>query len=229
MAITDIIAQINEAGGLSRPNRFSVQIAPPALFTGAATGAVTNLNPGITPPTADYFRMLGVQSADMTSRLDFMCNNAEFPSRSFGTTDARTYGSTFKMPHVDTYADFTLSFIVGSDMVEKDFFDAWVYSIQDPESADFNYVAEYATTVDIYQLDEFDTATYGVRAYQCWPVALGQLKLAYDDRNTYHVYPVTFTFRKWINLKIPTGTPTTVTPGGSSPTQFENTVFPQKK
>jgi hypothetical protein len=217
MAISDIIAQINEAGGLARPNRFSVQIVPPKVLSATAESA-----------PIDYFSALGVNDG-MQSRLDFMCNRAELPSRSFSTSDARTYGSFFKIPYVDSYADLTLSFIVGHDMMEKFFFDAWVYTIQDPETSDFNYVDEYATTIDIYQLDEFDDATYGIRAFQCWPVALGQLSLAYDERNTYHVYPVTFTFRKWINLKVNTGTPTSIEPTGAPPGAFEDTIFPGKK
>ncbi len=234
--ISNIIAQVSKAGGLARPNRFAVQIIPPkienSILAGilpqnAAVGEIAAILAtlgqiwGLKP---DYFTKLGLFGRDMQTRLNFFCQDAELPGKSFQTSDVRTYGSYFKMPNVDEYSDITLSFIVGKDMAERNFFDAWSYTVQDPATADFNYVNDYATTVSIFQLDERDRFTYGCRLYQAWPITIGELKLHYGEYNTYHILPVTFTYRKWINVLLETGTPTSIQSNGPTG-DFDDTVI----
>jgi len=237
--VQELISQITAAGGLARPNRFAVQIVPPNL-TGVLQNTTTQdqrdniaflsgrtgLSPqsyGIVP---NYFQQMGISQTDIPNRLDFMCCKAELPGKSFNASDVRTYGSFFQMPFVDVYANIPLTFIVGKDMIERHFFDAWSYTVQDPETSDFNYVSEYGTTMDIFQLDEFDVANYGVRFFQCWPITIGQMGLAYDQFNTYHTLAITFTYRKWVNLRVNSGTPTTIQPAGGAPEGFEKTIYP---
>jgi hypothetical protein len=231
--INDIIAQITTAGGVARPSRFAVQIVPPninSVLTLQQRQQIANLallNGGV--PQAfgnlpNYFKEMGLEGFDMPNRLDFMCMKAELPGKSFSVSDVRTYGAFFQMPYVDTYSNITLTFIVGKDMIERHFFDAWSYTIQDPSTSDFNYVNEYGTTMDVYQLDEFDQANYGIRFFQCWPITIGAMGLAYDERNSFHTLAITFTYRKWVNLRINSGTPTTIEPAGGAPAGFENTI-----
>jgi hypothetical protein len=233
--ITEIISMVTKAGGLARPNRFAVQIVPPMFYNSYIAGLLPQ-NPIIGQIAAvvgvvgqiwgykpDYFTKLGLFGRDMQTRLNFFCQDAELPGKGFQTSDIRTYGSYFKIPSVDTYSDITLSFICGSDMADRTFFDAWSYTIQDPETADFNYLNDYATTISIFQLSETNNATYGCRLYQCWPVSIGEMKLHYAENNTYHILPVTFTYRKWINILLDTQTPTSVD-GTSDPFGFDRTV-----
>ena len=235
--IKEIIAQVTKAGGLARPTRFAVQIVPPRIMK--SLNVVNNNDPaglavlasvmGVSPQSLgdipNYFRQMGVEGQDIPNRLDFMCHQAELPGKTFKTTDVRTYGSNFSMPHMDVYSDIILNFIVGADMMERHFFDAWSYTIQDPDTSDFNYVNDYSTTMDIYQLNEFNVATYGVRFFQCWPITIGQMNLDYSQKNQYHWLPVTFEYRKWINLRVNSGTPTTIEPSGGAPTGFESTIY----
>jgi len=239
-SVQEILSQINDAGGLARPNRFAVQITPPRLtdiinnnqslitqITALQQAQNTGQSPqslGILP---NYFSQMGIDQTDSATRLDFMCCKAELPNKTFNATDVRTYGAYFQMPFVDVYSTIPLMFIVGHDMFERNFFDAWMYTVQDPSTSDFNYVNEYASTVDIYQLDEFDIATYGIRLFQAWPLTQGEMTLEYEEMNSYHKLPVTFTYRKWINLLVNSGTPTSINPAGGPPASFESTIFPQ--
>jgi hypothetical protein len=229
-SISKFIANITGAGGLSRPNRFSVSIYPPNQINMLDGSNVNNASKAAQIATqnevsveslggiTNYFSMLGLSgSGNYTSRLDFMVCDAELPGKTFNTQDIRTYGSTYEVPSVDVYSDITLSFIVGRDMLERDFFDAWSYTIQDPNTSDFNYSMEYGTTVDINQLDEFDQSHYGCRLYYAWPKTIGELKLSYNSFNSFHVLPVTFTYKKWINLKVNTSVPTSFTSTLSAP------------
>jgi hypothetical protein len=243
-SIQDIISQITDAGGLARPTLYSVQIIPPRIFSSTSSRAANDFafenaeklfadrrgepvqNAGL---RFDYFKELGIDNSEMYTRLNLMCQRAELPGISFSTSDSRTYGSYFKTPYVDTYGDLPLEFIVGRDLAERRFFDAWRYTIQDPETADFNYIDEYASVIDIFQMDEYDNATYGVRFFQAWPLTIGAMHLGYDQRNQYHVLPVTFTYRKWISLDVNTNTPTSIRSAGGSPQPFEQTIRKESK
>ena len=253
-AITNIISQISSAGGVARPNLFTVEITiPPAVLEGAALDQFSSKNPidlvkaGISaalrgPALANiglinkgWFKKMGLQGYLMGERLKMSCTKAELPEKGFSTSDVRTYGSYFKMPHTDTYGDITLHFIVGRDMIEKHFFDAWSYVIQDPETADFNFVSAYATTIDIFQLNELGISIgpltitgsdYSARLFQAWPIHIGALQLDYGTNDTYHILPVTFTYRKWINTRIDSQTPTNIQ--GPDPQNFDNTVIQQR-
>jgi hypothetical protein len=235
--LNKLISQISASGGVARPTLFSVKVIPPRVFSNPN---VRNANEELfkseafrsnkagepiqnTGARIDYFNELKLDLSSMYPRLDVMCQKAELPGASFSTSDVRTYGSYFKMPYVDTYSDLTLEFIVGRDMAERRFFDAWRYTIQDPETGDFNYVDEYATTLDVYQLDEFDTATYGVRFFQAWPITVGAMGLCYSNFNQYHTLPVTFTYRKWMNLQLSTRTPMAIESNGSR-NDFNSTI-----
>ena len=201
------MSQIYDAVGLARPTLYEVLITPPKVFSNWTRESENNLarelqkelfadrqgepiqNTGI---RKDYFEEIGIKGQDYTSRLRFMCKKAELPSIAFSTSDARTYGSFFKIPYVDTYTDLVLEFTVGADMFERKFFDAWRYTIQDPETADFNYIDEYATTIEIKQMDAYNVNQYGVIFYQAWPINIGALQLGYDSFNQYHILPITF-------------------------------------
>jgi hypothetical protein len=255
-SILTLRGQIADAGGLANPSRYTIYITPPRIFSTTAINATpgtfatatslsaasgTNISPQQTaqfnaastgqPATnfgvrPDYFQEMGLEQVDAQSRLKIMCSKANLPGKSFSSSDIRTYGATFKMPYMDTYTDLQCSFIIGRDMWERHFFDAWSYTIQDPGSHDFNYIDEYATTIECYQLDEQGLCTYACRLYRAWPIEIGEVTLGYDMRNTYHILPITFTYYEWVNLRVNASTPTSIQPANSNPTGFESTIYP---
>ena len=58
--------------------------------------------------------------------LIYRCETAQFPGRTFATTEQKTYGPIEKFPYLNTYNDLDLTFIVDDDMSQKVFFDAWM-------------------------------------------------------------------------------------------------------
>ena len=97
---------------LARPNRFDVQIPVPMALS--------------------YF---GFLSRNMVLR----CENAELPGRTIATTGLKVYNLEEKFPYQTTYNDINLTFIVGDDMVEKKFFDAWLNYINPLSNLNFKY------------------------------------------------------------------------------------------
>jgi hypothetical protein len=170
-----------EYTGISRPNRFRVIIHCENLLT------------------LPYFQQLSLSGLDMTRRLKFMCEAAELPGSSFATSDVRTYGPTIQHPYDTLYPEIPLTFILGENMTEKKFFDAWNYSIQDPATQDLNYSDTYTTNVEIHQLDEYGNVRYQVTLIHAYPLAVNQSILSYGEKDTYGRLTVRMTYEKWIN------------------------------
>lgn len=121
--LADFIAQAGNTGGFARPNKYRVKI-----FIGRL---ILNAN------ISQWFRQLQVDDfREMGQRLQFFCEGAELPGKSFATTEQRHYGPIFKVPYQTTYPDIKLTFNVGLDMKEKYLFDAWAYAIENPETYD---------------------------------------------------------------------------------------------
>jgi hypothetical protein len=174
-------------GGFARPNKYRVTIFTAPLITN--------------PIGSTWFSQLQVaDSREMAQRLQFFCEGAELPGKSFATTDQRHYGPTYKVPYQTTYPDIKLTFNVGLDMKEKSFFDAWIFSVENPETHDYSYNSDYTTTIEIDQVSDFtiDTPSYGVTLINAWPIQVDMLPLGYSKNDEVHKLNVTFTYKRWI-------------------------------
>ena len=51
-------------------------------------------------------------------RLNYRCENANLPGRTFATTEQKTYGPIEKYPYLTTYNDISLTFIIDDDILD---------------------------------------------------------------------------------------------------------------
>ena len=58
--------------------------------------------------------------------LQYLCDAAELPGRSFGVAQARYYGPSQLFPTNTEYQPITLSFLCRADSRERRFFDDWL-------------------------------------------------------------------------------------------------------
>lgn len=199
--LSGLQAQVSGAAGLGRPNKYRV---------------IFNMGPLIQNQFAKtYFNTLQVNNPNNTSRrLLFFCEGSELPGRQFVTTDQRFYGPTFKVPTQMTYPDVRFIFNIGADMQEKYLFDAWSYAIEDPQSHNFNYPYDYATSIEIDQLTEYNITNpiYSCILINAWPIQVDMLPMGFDKNNEIHKLGVTFTYKRWL----PAGLNITVTDPGAS-------------
>jgi hypothetical protein len=155
LSINDFQAQTSASDGFAKPNRFQVYIHTYNLFDKSAKIAQAQTNMGVSSGWDwlgnDYF----AEDPEATSlELNAYCEKSELPSYQFQLETVRHYGPSFKIPHMPEYQDITMTFMCGSNMWERYFFDAWMYMIMDPVSNDFNYKNEYMTDIDIVQYYE---------------------------------------------------------------------------
>lgn len=156
---------------LARPSRFKVKVTLPPVIAGQ----------GITD----------------SKHLSLRCENAQLPGRTIATGDLRIYGPTEKFPYQSSYEDITLTFIVGSSMVEKTVFDTWMDFINPTQNWNFEFKRNYATDIIITQYDMADNEVQNIKLIDVFPVSTAQLDLDWSNDNSYHKFNVTFAYTYW--------------------------------
>ena len=157
---------------LARPNKFDVVINTPLVLT-QYIGDVKNLT--------------------------YRCENAQLPGRTFATMEQKIGSNPIeKYPYLTTYNDIDLTFIVDSDMNQKEFFDAWLSFINPQYSNNFRYKSDYVTDITITQYDVTNDSTYSVNLAEAFPISINQLDLDWSN-DGYHKLTVTFAYTYWKN------------------------------
>ncbi len=159
---------------LSRPNKFDVNIPIPLTLI-------------------PY-----IQSA---KSLNYRCENANLPGRTFATAEQKTYGPIEKYPYLNTYTDIDMTFIVDDDMNQKIFFDAWLSYINPLYNNNMRYKGDYSTVITVNQYDVTNQISYSVNLYDAYPVSMNQMDLDWSA-DGYHKLNVTFAYTYWQNNSI---------------------------
>jgi hypothetical protein len=184
------LAAVNKYGaGLAMASRFLVVIKPvPAMFDN------------------------NVSMKAMPTELVYMCEQAELPGKALTVHDARYYGPNFKYPIQTTYSDITLNFMVRDRMLEKEFFDNWMMSINPTHTYDFSYKSTYSTDITILQYSmlqgTFDTtdrntnSTYSITLKKAFPINVAPMQLIWGEEG-FHRVSVTFAYNEWVRPNEP--------------------------
>lgn len=168
-SIADFKASFNT--DLARPSRFDVNVPIPI---------------GMLP-----YRQIG-------RTLKMRCESTELPGRSISTTTMKIYGVEEKFPYQTSFNDISLTFIVGDDMAEKKFFDAWLNWINPTINYNLKYKADYAIPLTINQYDVKNELSYSVTMLDAFPIAINQLDLDWSS-DGHHKLTVTFAYTSWRN------------------------------
>jgi hypothetical protein len=138
-----------------------------------------------------------------TSRnLNMRCESAQLPAQSYATVEQKTYGPIEKHPHQVVFNDADLVFIVGDDMKEKLFFDAWINLINPSSNYDFKYKGDYVVDLIVNQYDVADNLSYSVTLRDAFPVSMNQLDLDWTNQDSHHKLAITFAYTSWQNNSI---------------------------
>lgn len=149
----DFIAEI-KTQGLSRMNRFTVQL---------------------TPPNADQ--------AVVRKTLLF-CEKASLPGVNYATTQNRSYGEFREIPYEKLFDTCQMTFHVDRQMTVKKIFDDWIQQIQNPINRTFNWYKNYITDIQIQVQDLEDKTHYEVTLYEAYPKAVASIGLDAEGKDT---------------------------------------------
>lgn len=159
--------------GLTRPNRFQLEIGPPQKEASLLSGLIKE-------------------------RLAIQCETTELPGKSFSTEDHRIYGPIRKHPFTATFTStIDLTFRIGTDYKERSLFDEWQGIIMNPSTNMFGYYQDYVVDFVIHQFDTTDERLYSVKLREAWPMTIGPIPLVAESSATYNRQTITFAFRQW--------------------------------
>jgi hypothetical protein len=131
--------------------------------------------------------------------LSFRCENAEMPGRTFETAERKIGSAPIeKMPYHTTYNEVTMTFIVGDDMKEKIFFDAWQELVNPSTNYNFQYKANYAVDISVNQYSSTNNLSYSAVLREAFPVSVNQLDMDWSS-DGYHKLAVVFAYKQWNN------------------------------
>ena len=177
--IDQAVARVRSVDSVARPARYEVLLFPP-------TGS----------PTNDFAQALssGVRETSLK------CESIAFPGRNIDTTpDTNIYGPTREIATGFSFGEVNARFQMSADMKEKLFIEAWQKQSFNQRTWSMGYYYDYVGSIEIYQLDEKDKRTYGVRLWECFPKSIAQQTLDYATLDQQQKLDVTFSYRYWTN------------------------------
>ena len=194
----------NEVGrrGIIRPNRFVVRFTPPKSPT--LKGLVTNL--ASIPSGGSSINL----SLDNTKRISLRCYSTSFPGTQMMTKDdvmRYGYGPVEKTAYGALFSNIECEFILDSNGAVYDYFYQWQKLILNSDSSDgmlapegksapyeVEYKSNYGTDLEIEVFRETGTKIMSCVSIGTYPVWIGDIRMAWDQNDSFAVLPVSFTY-----------------------------------
>jgi hypothetical protein len=173
--------------GMQKPNRFEVIINPPSCVGGASLQTTNN----------GQAAAAGVM--DMGRLVSLFADTAQLPQTRINVASQRIFGPpTFHAQNADYGGDnISITFYVDREMTVKRFFDTWVDGIVNRTTGTVSYLADYATTMIVNQLDEQENITYAAKFEDLFPISVAPIQLDQNSMNQAGRLTVTFCYRRW--------------------------------
>jgi len=171
-SLNDFKAQVL-GKGLARPNRFEVNIGVP----------------------------LGLNSQYKTHGkiVNLLCEETNFPPLIISTKAYKIFGPSFQRPVSAEYGGegISMTFHVDRNMFVKRFFEEWAYAVVAKNTFLINYQEDYATIIEINQLDEQNNKVYSCYLNEAFPRSINVMPLNHNTQNQTHRLNVMFAYRYW--------------------------------
>jgi len=172
-SLHDFISQI-KSEGLSRTNRFLVNIASPNTLT-----------------TGD---------SDTSRLIQLYCEQASLPGMAYASTPVRSFGENREIVYERNFEPITLTFYVDRKMSVLRFFNDWMDAIVNPNTRESSYYDDYTTQMSITMQDTADNDTYEVVFYEVYPKSVAAIQLDYNSKDVAKL-AVTFNYKYHINKR----------------------------
>ena len=140
--ISDLIASIQKASGVARPNRFMIMMQFPNEGWTPAQGL------GIQRGRDKY----GININAASRQVVMSCETSLIPPRSLVTTNPKYYGPQHNIAYGHQYPEIDMVFRVSNNMLERKFFEAWQEACVNTHTFDANYLQDYSANIVIKQM-----------------------------------------------------------------------------
>ena len=150
------------------------------------------------PPTiAENLRR--TMSQDFTFRI----NSVSFPGKNLRTTtNENAYGPSYEIAQGLTYGEeISIEFWLRNNHEERWVFNSWQDYIVSPTTYNVEYYNNYVGSIDVYQLDEKNHRTSGIKIKNAFPKTLNAMEVSNETVSALLKHTVGFSFKEWIPLQ----------------------------
>ena len=158
--------------------------------------AITSMG-GYSRPSRFTFEISNLL-ATVNERLVRNCMSMSIPGRSIQSQAYKVYGPPKEYAYEANYAnDLQMTFRVGADMFERDYFEGWMSATISPMTSNLAYPDSYRRTMKIYQLDMQDNKVYAVELYDVFCKNVGEMELNSDSTDQVSTVNVTLGYSEY--------------------------------
>jgi hypothetical protein len=133
----------------------------------------------------------------------FRINSVSFPGKNIRTTtDENIYGPSYEVAQGLTYGEeISIEFYLRNTHEERWVFNSWQDYIVAPDSYNVEYYRNYVADIEVYQLDEQNNRTAGIKIKNCFPKTLNAIEMSNETASALLKHTVGFSFKEWIPLQ----------------------------
>lgn len=142
-------------------------------------------------------------STNVAYQLSFLTKAASIPAMSIGTIELPYFGRVLKEAGDRRYRPWDCTVMLDEDFEQRAFFESWnnklnyaVSNMRDPALSDSTVGAasSYKIDIQINQLTKTGDVAYSYMLVGAWPSNVGQMRLAWEQRDQIHEFDVEFEY-----------------------------------
>jgi len=149
-----------------------------------------------------------IQSVLLTKRLSSSLESVSVPGIGIASNPQRfSSGPEREMPYGRTYEQSVdMTFLIGADYFERQFFTDWMTKIQNQGTNTFGYYKDYVCDLTINLLDRKDRVRYACKLYEVWPKSVAAIEVGAETEGLAK-QTVSMAYRWWEQVEPFSGRP----------------------
>ena len=139
-----------------------------------------------------------LNSSTIQKRLSDSCEIVSLPGRGHSSQANTIYGPVREMPYQTLYSgDLDITFRVGSDYLERHYFETWSDLMINRRTHNYNYYDTYASVLVVRALSKADELLYEAQVKECYPKNVGAIEYGYEKVDELTKFTVSLSFRDY--------------------------------
>jgi hypothetical protein len=133
-------------------------------------------------------------------RFNMMIREASLPGKTLAGTDFAPYGPKRHIAMRQQYDDeLTMTFLVGKDGYETDYFSLWLDQVINPRDQFVSYYSDYVADVGVQQYDKSGQLRYAWKFYEVYPYSMANTELTNeaDGMSMFLTTRITFKYKNF--------------------------------
>lgn len=196
--LTDFIQHIKKYN-IARPNRYQVNFGIPTKIRQNMVDFANSMSSDFTKINSS--RNVNEIPTDVEKVLSLTCLMAGIPGYQEQTTSSTNGNQARKIVNGKSNGEFTTTFLVSGNYLEKKAFDVWHNLIMKESNNSFAFYDDYISQLEVICFDNQDQPVYTFYLTEAYPISVSALRLDRTAQNQQMVIDVTWAYHKFATLR----------------------------